>query len=154
MSIVVREKDPDTAATYEIDAWEVFVPEARRSQQFALDEVVRAQRDTGFYYLCSVAGRSARNYPAWPRSADETVMDGSAEWTAKHPDDAAIPTIDSVEWDVPNGLTLDSQAEDAHIASATFSGGADGEDYDVTARITPTSGTPRDVTITIPVRQQ
>lgn len=154
MSILVREKDPDTPATYEIDLFQAFVPEALRSREFLVDQLVRAQRDTGFYYRCTQAGRTARNYPTWPRAASETVLDGSVEWTTVHPDDATPPEVDTVVWEVPAALTLDSQSHDDHVARATFSGGTDGEDYDVTARITPTAGEPRDVTITIPVRSQ
>lgn len=155
MTILTTPKDPDTPATYEIDIRDEFIVEVRRNYQYPLNDVVRDQRGSGFLFLCTKAGTTGRNYPeAWPRAANEIVRDGSAEWTSQHPLDVTVPTIQSVTWIVPTGLTLDSQSESDHSAKVTLSGGTDGQDYDVTARITPTTGSPRDVTMTIPVRQQ
>ena len=153
MGILTTPKDPDTPTPYEINIFEEFIDPARRSELFALADLVRFPRDTGFYYECSKAGRTAANYPdALPRSANRTVIDGSAEWTAKHPSDVSPVVVQSVTWIMPTGLTLDSQSQSNHVAQAVISGGTDGQDYDVTARITPDAGNPRDVTITIPVR--
>jgi len=156
MTIIVEPKDPDTPATYEIDVFQEFVDDARRSYEYSLNDISRGNRDTGFYYVCTKAGRTAKKFPqsGFPRRANEIVIDGSLEWTAKHPADVSPTIIQSVTWIVPTGLILDSQTEDNHLAKATFSGGTDGQDYDVTARIAPNTGTPRDVTITIPVRQR
>lgn len=155
MSTVVEEKDPDTDATYEIYIFEAFVVSALRSSPVVLSDLIRAPRDTGFYYQCTKAGRTATQYPeSWPRVSGEVVADGSAEWTAVHPDDASPPIIQSVAWSVQDGMTIASQSDAGHIAQVTVSGGVDGNDYDATARITPTAGDPRDITITVPVRSQ
>lgn len=150
----VRPKDPDVPATYAVEVSEALIPEAARGQEYGVGDVTRAQRDTGFLYRCTVAGRTSRQYPvAWPRASGEKILDGSLEWEAVRPADANPPVIDSVTWTVPTGLTLDSQEEEAHIARATFSGGTAGKDYDVHVRIVPTVGDPIEQTITIPVRQ-
>ncbi len=148
----VRPKDPDVPATYEIEVFEALVPEAARSQEYEVGAVTRAQRDTGWLYRCTAAGRTSRNYPdAWPTAEGEKIVDGSLEWEAVHPSSASAPVIDSVTWTVPSGLSLDSQEEAAHIARATFSGGAAGQEYQVHVRITPTIGDPIERTIVIPV---
>lgn len=155
MTTTVRSKDPDTPATYEIVILEALVQEALRSYDFVLTNLVRAPRDTGLYYECTKAGRTAWNYPlAWPRAADEVIADGSVEWTARDPSVVTPPTIQSVVWAVPAGLTLDSQDQTDHVARATISGGTDGVDYEVTARITPTAGAVVEKTLIIPVREQ
>lgn len=153
MSTLAKEKDPDVATVYEIDVFEQIVVEAYRSHRFEVDDVVRAPKDTGFFYVCQTAGRTGDHYPQyWPRAASETVADGSVVWNTVHPDSAGPTTIQIVTWIMPTGLTLDSQSEANHVATATISGGTADVDYDVTARITPTVGPPIDVTITIPVR--
>lgn len=147
-------KDPDVSAVYEID-WELeLVSQAERSRYFSSGEVVRAQIDTGWYYECTTAGRTSRHYPVWPRSSGETVEDGTVTWTARHPDDASVPSVSSAVWTVPSGLTLDSQQEQGMVTYITLSGGTDGEDYEVLCRMTPTSGNVVEQTITIPVRAQ
>lgn len=155
MRIVVAPKDPDQAATYEIEVIDLFMRDAYRGYQFSLTEFVKAPRDTGFYFECTKAGRTADSYPvSWPRREGETIKDGSAEWTSVHPDNALVVTVSTVVWSIPTGLTLDSQSHSGHIVRGTFSGGSDGVDYDVTATITPSTGNPEDYTITIPVREQ
>lgn len=156
MSIRVAPKDPNVPKSYEIDVFFRFISEMHRSREFKVNDLARAPRDTGFYYKCTVAGRTSRSFPrSFPRVDTETLLDGSVTWTTIHPDSAtAAVKIQTVDWTVPAGLTLDSQSESGHIAEATFSGGLDGEDYEVTARVTPNNGNAIDITITIPVRQQ
>lgn len=155
MSTMLRAKDPDVPATYEIIIWESLVRAATRSYDFAVNDIVHYPRDTGLNYLCTVAGRTSSYYPERiPRAAGETVLDGSAEFTAKLPSDTTPPAIDSVVWTVPAALTVDSQEEDNNAFRVTLSGGVAGESYDITARVTPTVGTARDMTFTIPVAEQ
>jgi hypothetical protein len=154
-AVTVRAKDPDVNATYAIDVTERLVDLARRSFDFSLGAVVRAQRDTGWYYECTTAGRTAENYPAvFPRAAGETVQDGSVVWTCQHPSTPTLRSISTVVYTIPTGLTLETQSESGFVAYFTISGGVDGEDYDIVARITPSSGDPFDQTITVPVRSQ
>lgn len=150
---VVSPKDPDVAATYDLDLFTNLVPDTIRSNAYDVGDVTRPHRDNGFYLQCTKAGRTGIYNPYSPRIANQLIRDGSVEWTSKHPSDVTVPTISSVVWTVPADLTVDSQSEDGHIASVTLSGGDDGVDYEVTARITPTVGNPQDITIIVPVRE-
>jgi hypothetical protein len=147
-------KDPNAPATYSIDFHDDVVQEASRDSDFIAAQFVRPQRGTGFYYECTTAGRTSAYYPTWPREAGETVNDGSAVWTARHPTGSSIPTISSVTWTVPSGITKDSQTEVGLVAFITVSGGTDGVDYEVLCRMTPSTGDVVEQTITIPVRAQ
>lgn len=147
-------KDPNVPATYSIDFHAELVRESIRDYAFTAAQFVRPQRATGFYYECTTAGRTSAYYPEWPREAGETVADGSVVWTARHPTGSSVPTISSVTWTVPSGLTLDSQSETGLVAYITLSGGTDGVDYEVLCRMTPSSGNVIEQTITIPVRAQ
>src|SRR5688572_21302587 len=134
-------KDPDEPGTYTIDWHDELVIEAFREHAFAQGVFVQAQRDTGFYYECTTAGRTGRNYPhAWPRAAGETVNDGSVVWTARHPSSSNVPQVASAVWTVPSGLTQDSQSESGTLTNIVLSGGTDGVDYEVLCRMTPTVG--------------
>lgn len=147
-------KDPDVPATYSIDWRRELIGEALRQTEFVSGAVVRPQRGTGFYYECTTAGLTGRQYPTWPRAGGEVVRDGSVEWTARHPDDASVPTVSSAVWTVPDGITKDSQSETDTHTHITLSGGTDGEDYELTCRMTPSSGNAVDQSVTIEVRSQ
>lgn len=148
-------KDPDVAATYTIDWHDELVLPAFREYAFAAGVFVQAQRDTGFYYECTTAGRTARNYPhEWPRTAGETVNDGSVVWTCRHPSSSTVALVSSAVWTMPSGITKDSQSESGALTSIVVSGGTDGVDYEVLCRMTPTIGSVMEKTITIPVRAQ
>jgi hypothetical protein len=110
---------------------------------------------TGWYYKCTTAGRTSSARPAkFPRIDAATFRDGSAVFETVHPDDETVPEVDTAVWTVPSGLTKDLQTEDRFATNITLSGGTDGEDYEVTCRMTPTSGDALDQTIVIPVRSQ
>lgn len=147
-------KDPDVAKTYAID-WQIqIVQEAHRSKDFIENEFVRPQRSTGFYYECTTAGRTARQWPIWPRAAGETVNDGSLVWTTRHPADASISSVQAAVWTLPAALTLESQTETGSITYVELSGGVDGVDYEVICHMTATDGREMEQTIVIPVRDQ
>jgi hypothetical protein len=147
-------KDPNVPATYSIDFHDAVVREPRRDYDFTAAQFVRPQKGTGFYYECTTAGRTSAHYPQWPRAASETVTDGSVVWTARHPTASSIPSISSVTWTVPTGITKDSQSEVGRVAFVTLSGGTDGVDYDILCRMTPSSGNVIEQTITVQVRAQ
>ena len=148
-------KDPDVAAEYSIDWYDELVDEAARDTAFEEGELARAQRETGWVYECTTPGRTSAHWPTqWARAEGQTTQDGSLVWTARHPDTAATAGIQSVSWEVPSGLTFDSQREVGAVAFVTVSGGTDGVDYDVLCRLTPTVGDVIEKTITIPVRSQ
>jgi len=148
-------KDPNVAATYTIDWHDELVVPAYREYAFAQSSFVQGQRDTGWYYECTTAGRTAHNYPQWPRAAGETVQDGSAAWTARHPSSSTVPQVSSAVWTViGGGMAIDSQAQGGALSSVVLSGGTDGVDYEVHCRMTPTIGAVMEKTITVPVRAQ
>lgn len=155
MSTTLDAKDPDVPATYTIDWHDRLVSELARNTGYPLNAVVRPPLSTGWYYRCTVAGRSAAHRPSrMPRISGEVLQDGSATFVAVHPDDAAVPTVLSASWTVPSGLELDSEEKDSTTTSATFLGGTDGQDYSVTCRMSPSAGKPVEQTIVVPVRSQ
>jgi hypothetical protein len=147
-------KDPDVEATYSIDWSRELVTEAKRDQDFTLGAFARPHLGTGFYYEATTAGRTAARYPRWPRSAGETVNDGSVVWTARAPSAATLPSVASATWTVPDGITLESQSEDGFFTHVTLSGGTDGESYELTCRMTDSNGVIREQSITIEVESQ
>lgn len=148
-------KDPDVAEQYTIDWQDRLILQPLREMAFAASAVVQAQDDTGFYYECTTAGRTGRNYPnAWPRADGETITDGSLVWTARHPSSASVPSVASAVWTVPSGITKDAQSELGALTHIVLSGGTDGVDYDILCRMTPTVGNIVEQTITIQVRAQ
>lgn len=153
--MTLGEKDPDVAAEYFVDFHDEIVQEATRRTTFESGVFLFYPRDTGFYYEVTTAGKTGAHYPhEIPRASGETVSDGSAVLTCRHPDDATIPEVSSVTWTVPDGIVKDSQREVGTIAYITLSGGTDGVDYEILCRMTPTAGDVIEQTITIPVRAQ
>lgn len=150
-----RTKDPDVNETYAIDWQDQLVLSALREFDFVQGQVVKAPRDTGWYYECTTAGKTARNYPAqWPRSSGVEVADGSVIWTCRHPADTEIATVESVDWQIPDGLALVEQIQSGRLAIITVSGGEAGVDYDVVCRMTPSVGNAMERTETVRVRSQ
>jgi uncharacterized phage protein (TIGR02218 family) len=47
-----------------------------------LGSLVTPITQTGFFYICTISGTSGVSEPIWPIVVDETVNDGSVEWTA------------------------------------------------------------------------
>lgn len=148
-------KDPDVAAEYWVDFHDEIVQEAERREYFASGVVLYFPHDTGFYYEVTTAGRLGAHYPsALPRSAGETVRDGSAILTCRHPDDVTVPEVSSVTWTVPSGIVKDSQRNSGTRAYVTLSGGTNGVDYEILCRMTSSSGAVIEQTIEVPVRAQ
>lgn len=146
-------KDPDVPTTYAIDFHDEVVREALPRTDYALGLILFFAQDTGFYYEVTTAGKTGVSHPRnLPRSSGQTVRYGSCVLTCRHPADAVIPTISSAVWTLPSGITQDSSQVNGLVASITLSGGTDGVDYDITCRMTPSSGNAIDKTITVPVR--
>lgn len=149
-------KDPDTPATYSINWRKELVLELQRETEYVLGAVGLAPADTGFDYECTKAGRTSYHYPrnGWPRAAGEVVRFGTAEFAARQPGTVSIPTIQSAVWALPAALTEDSKSEEGTVTHITISGGVDGEDYELTCRMTPSTGSPIERTIVVPVRHR
>ena len=154
MSNVLAPKDPDVSETYTINWREELLGTPERDQYFVLGAVVRPVVATGFYYECTTAGRTARRYPRWPTVEGQTVQDGSAVFTSRHPDTPSLVAVQTAVWTVPSGLTLDSQSESGPETHVTVSGGVDCENYELLCRMTDSAGQVRERTIVVPVRSQ
>lgn len=153
--MTVDSKDPDVNAEYDVDFRDALVLHATRNQNFEANDVLWYPRDTGWYYVVTTAGRTNFSFPeSLPRADGETLTDGSAVLTCRHPSSSSLPTLSAVDWTVPTGLSLVSQRQVGMRAFITLSGGTDGVDYDVLCRMTPTIGNVIEKTITIPVRSQ
>lgn len=146
-------KDPGVDTEYGINFHDELVVEAAPRTSYALNQVLYFPMDTGYYYVVSTAGRTARNYPhALPRQSGETVTFGSCVLACKHPSEVTLTSISSAVWTLDDGITNASQRISGLVAYVTLSGGTDGADYNVTCRLTPSTGNPIDKTIIVPVR--
>lgn len=148
-------KDPNTPTEYAIDPRRLAYPMMMRDWPYEEGAVVRAPQHTGWYYECTTPGETGHHYPRLPRADGETVQDGSVTWTAKHPQNALVPIVISVEWIItPAGeLTVQSHRIENGILYPTLVGGVDGREYEVTARVTWSTPQQEDITVTIPVAQ-
>lgn len=50
------------------------------STLYALNDLVRAGTDNGFFYKCTTAGTSGATHPTWPTTLSGTVSDGDTAW--------------------------------------------------------------------------
>ena len=150
----VDSKDPDVPVTFALDWIDDLVPIMERAKRYTSGSVLRPPRETGFFYECTTAGRSSAREPKLSAIEDVAASDGTLQWTARHPDSAAIPSISSASWDVETGLTLDSQSNSGTETLVTLSGGTLGVAYDVTCHMIASNGREYEQTITINVEQQ
>lgn len=149
-------KDPDVEAAYAIDWHDLLVLAAERRLDVTVGQFLRYPHiDTGFYYEVTQAGRLAQFYPPrLPRASGQALADGSAVLETQSPEDSTLTAISSADWTLPPGITEVSQQIAGFRTIIRISGGVDGVDYDLTCRITPSSGDELEQTITIPVRSQ
>lgn len=152
---VLAAKDPDVAAEYFIDFHDELIALADRRTWLEAGVVVYYLNDSGWYYETTTAGRTAARVPTkLPQADGETVKDGSAVLTCRHPGSTGVPSIASAVWTLPAGVSLDLQREVRTKAFFTVSGGEDGQNYDITVRVTASDGRRFDQTVTVPVRSQ
>lgn len=149
-------RDPDETDLYEID-WEPRLIGVREpGRYYNSGDTVLPPIDTGFYYECTVAGKtSGRGRISWPKTDGSTVPDGSVTWTARISSNATLPSISAQSWSEEDGsdLTISANGIDRFVTSAYISGGEHGADYKVTVQITSGSKTLEEE-IVIPVRGQ
>lgn len=50
------------------------------STLYALNDLVRAGTDNGFFYKCTTGGTSGATHPTWPTTLSGTVSDGNTAW--------------------------------------------------------------------------
>ena len=80
----------------------------------------------------------------------DAKLDYSLDWSAWLGGD----TIATSSFDVPDGLTLDSETTTATTATAWLSGGALGESYEVKNHITTAGGRAEDRTMRITIKEK
>jgi hypothetical protein len=86
------------------------------------------------------------------------VLDYKIDWHSPPPPEGKGPwligsdTIESSEWIVPAEISQDDDSNDTTTATVWVSGGTDGEDYELTNRITTVEGRTADRSIVIAVR--
>jgi len=87
---------------------------------------------------------------AFDHDPDET-LDYSIDWTDWLP---GSDTISSSDWDVPAGITKETQAATTKVATVWLSGGTDGAEYKLTNTITTVAGRTAQRTIQIKVDEK
>lgn len=83
-----------------------------------------------------------------PKDPD-SVLDYQFNWSEWLGDD----TIASSTWEVPNGITKDSDTNDDTSATIWLSGGTVNETYEVTNRVVTAAGRTQDRTMIVPVQE-
>ena len=131
----LRRSDPDV---FEFD-WADFLTEpwgiARRH---TVGDIVQPTVSMGYYAECSVAGLTAAREPRWRAEEGAIVIDGSASWVMKHPDDVSLPTISAATYTIePSGITQSNTAIDGSVTSVKLDAtDASLGKYIITAEIT------------------
>jgi hypothetical protein len=84
---------------------------------------------------CTKTGRTGRMDPRWSAQVGDVVPDGSAEWTIRDPSNSSLRAIiSSVDWDVPEGISVSEQVETdtASIARLTAADDVAAGEYTIT----------------------
>ena len=80
----------------------------------------------------------------------DATLDYQVDWS----DWLGGDTISTSSWNVPNGITLDTDTNTTTTATAWLSGGSVNKSYEITNRIVTAGGRTDDRTITINVKQR
>ena len=126
-----KSQDPEEALDYKAQFLGHCVRFREGNTAYGLGAVVEPLAGTGFQYRATTGGRTAKAEPRWPKTAGQTVTDGSVVWTCEAPDGASLQrTLTSASW-AAAGLTLGAPANDSTASVATISGGILGQTYEV-----------------------
>jgi hypothetical protein len=109
----------------------------------AADHVVRAFPWTGFEYICTTAGQTGNYPPVWPIEVGQTVLDGSAVWTAQAVSSASLQTtVVSAAWFAPVGIVATGYLPEGNMTPVFIDTSAASPDtsYDVMVECTMASG--------------
>jgi len=139
------EKDPDAVLEYSI-GW--GAPPWTTTTQYNRRNVVWNPAD-GLWYDCIV-----------PHVAGATLEDDSDNWEERDEDlwldGITDEQINSATWNVPTGITKDSDSDDGYVATVWLSGGTPGESYEITCHIQTDNSPPRhdDRTIKVKIKEK
>lgn len=89
----------------------------------------------GYDGHCLVAGLPGWREPRWPRVLDATLQDGSCTWKIVAPSSASLVTVSTIEWEVPEGITVESQLDGPLSTSAVLLGGEAGQPVTVLVKV-------------------
>jgi hypothetical protein len=91
-------------------------------------------------------------YPSFDKDPHE-VLDYQIDWS-EWLDGDTPDTIDTSTWHVPDGITMDTDANTTTTATIWLSGGTAGEVYTVTNHITTAGGRTGERSINIKVKER
>ena len=112
-------------------------------ESIATSFVIRPTIPNGFQYICSTAGESAENEPAWPAVVGATVSDGSVVWTCEAIDTTSLSTtVSSALWTATAGILVVGPSVAGQITTALLdaTGAVAGTDYVVNCAATFADG--------------
>ena len=112
----------------------------RREPETGYQSGTRVEASTGFQYNASAAGTTAVEQPRWPKTAGQTVKDGSVTWTCEVPNGAGLQrTLSSVVW-TGDTVTIGTPANDTTSSTVFISGGVEGQSYEIACEGTFSDG--------------
>lgn len=130
---------PGSTVKCEFDLGPTLVNYHRQGTSYGLSNRVRVAGVAGFEFEATTAGETGTAPVRWPKTAGQTVTDGSVVWTARAISTASLlaTVTGTPTWTVPTGYTATAEAISNNIASALVSvpASADGDDAQIT--ITP-----------------
>lgn len=85
----------------------------------------------------------------WPSKDPDEVLDYRVDWSARVGTDDVIATT---EWEVPDGITKDSDTNDDDSTTIWLSGGELGTTYTLLNRITTDDGRTMDQSVKIRIK--
>ena len=128
-------KDPAEAVIKFLDWFNLCANFWRPNEQYTTNEFVRPPKATGYSYQATTGGTSSATQPKWPITG--TVADGSVIWTTNAASTNGLAAISAPSASAPTGITAGSLAVvETTKLQVTYSGGTDGQDYDVAFTVT------------------
>jgi hypothetical protein len=125
-------KDPAEERKVFLDCFDLCANFWRPNTVYAPGAFVRPSTATGFAYSTAGGGLSAATEPRWPTTIGDQRQDGSVTWQCAVPASNGLNVVSGPSHAAPAGLTVTSVAVvDGTRIAATYSGGVEGQDYDV-----------------------
>ncbi|MCS6946258.1 MAG: hypothetical protein NZM12_01435 [Steroidobacteraceae bacterium] len=156
--VLVEPKRSFDEVLCEVD-WHDYLARLRLpGTQYLIGTAIRLIRDqaTGLEYLCSTSGVTSRTPTAeirWPRTAGQTLTDGSVVWTAQAVSISSLrTTITSNAWSATSGVNLGAEFVSDLRYQVIVAGGVSGQHYEVRHRVTLANGEDKEAVILLPVQ--
>lgn len=151
------QKDPDDADTFAVDFEKACARIWLPNTDFAASTRIRVYSPAsgaGYDHEWS-GGRTGARVPKFGASVNQTAVDGSGVWTCRTLSSASLyRTISGTPtWTADSGITVANEAIADTVATATLSGGTDGNDYTVLVKATFSDSTSRTQVCILPVKR-